>query len=87
MNIVMLDPLGVDEATLTSLAEPFTKEGHTFVYCGEKLTDEEKMARAQDADIFVIANSPLTAEVINAAENLKMVSVGFTGIDLSLIHI
>lgn len=81
MNIVMLEPLGVDEATLTRLAEPFTKEGHTFLYCGEKLTDEEKLARAKTADVFVIANSPLTAEVINAAKNLKMVSVGFTGID------
>ena len=81
MKIVMLEPPGVSEERLNKLAEPFTTQGHEFLYCGGKLSEEEKMKRAEDADVFVIANSPLTAKVINAADNLKMISVGFTGID------
>ena len=81
MKIVMLEPLGVAENVLMKAARPLTEAGHEFVPCFEKLSDEEKKERAKDADVFVIANSPLSGEIINAAENLKMISVGFTGID------
>ncbi len=37
--------------------------------------------RAEVADILIIANQPLSAEVINACPNLKMISVAFTGFD------
>src|SRR5699024_140181 len=37
--------------------------------------------RVKDAEILVIANMPLKGEVISAAENLKMISVAFTGVD------
>ena len=81
MNIVMLEPLGVKPEALEAAFAPFKDAGHAVTLCTAKLTEEEKIARAKDADIFVIANSPLTAAVINAAENLKMVCVAFTGID------
>lgn len=81
MKIVMLEPLGVEKDIMLKLAKPFTDEGHEFIFCGEKLSEDEKISRAKDADIFMIANSPLTAEVINAAEHLKMITVGFTGVD------
>ncbi len=81
MKIVMLEPLGVTEELLDEKMAPFTSAGHEFVFCGEKISDEEKKERAKDADIFVIANSPLTADIINAAPDLKMISVGFTGVD------
>ena len=47
----------------------------------QKLTYNEKEERAKDADVFIIANNPLSADIINSAENLKMISVGFTGAD------
>ncbi len=81
MNIVMLEPLGVKPEALEAAFASFKDAGHAVTLCTAKLTEEEKIARAKDADIFVIANSPLTAAVINAAEHLKMVCVAFTGID------
>ena len=81
MKIVMLEPLGVSEALIREKIQPVTAAGHEFVFCGEKLTDAQKLEAAKDADVFIIANSPLTADVINAAPNLKLISVGFTGVD------
>lgn len=82
MKITMLEPLGVKEEKIMEMAKQFTDAGHEFVFCGEPIkTEEEKAERAKDADVLIIANSPLTSKVINAAENLKMISVGFTGVD------
>ena len=81
MKIVMLEPLGVKEEVVMAEAKKFIDAGHEFVFCGEKLTEEAKIERAKDADVFIIANSKLSAEVINAAEHLQMISVGFTGVD------
>ena len=81
MKIVMLEPLGVSEEIVMKEAQRVTGAGHEFVFCGQKMTEEEKIERAKDADAFIITNGKLSADVINAAEHLKMISVGFTGID------
>jgi D-3-phosphoglycerate dehydrogenase len=81
MKIVMLEPLGVAEDIVMNQARRVTDAGHEFVFCGQKLTEEEKIERAKDADAFIITNGKLSADVINAADHLKMISVGFTGID------
>ena len=81
MNIVMLEPLGVPEELLRQKAAPLERAGHTVTICTEKLTEEEKLRRAAGADVFIIANGKLTEKVIAAAPDLKMISVGFTGID------
>jgi len=81
MKIVMLEPLGVERQVIMDRAQPLIDEGHEFIYCGAPLDEKEKIERAKGADAFIIANKPLTADVINAAENLQMISVGFTGID------
>ena len=79
MRIVMLEPLGVSEKTVMELAKPLTDAGHEFVFCGCKIaTDAEK---AKDADVLIVANSPLSEEVVLSAPNLKMISVAFTGVD------
>ena len=77
----MLEPLGVSEECIMEHARPLIDQGHTFVYCGSKLSEEEKQQRAADADVLMIANSPLSAKVIECASRLKMISVGFTGVD------
>lgn len=82
MKIVMLEPLGVEEKKVMDVAKKLIDAGHQFVFCGAPIQSiEEKKALVKDADILIIANSPLNAEIINAAENLKMISVAFTGID------
>lgn len=82
MRIVMLEPLGVSEETVMSLAKPLMDQGHEFMFCGSKIdSEEEKIKRASSADILIIANSPLSGKVIRSAKNLKMISVAFTGVD------
>lgn len=82
MKIVMLEPLGVDKKVIEGLAKPFTDAGHDFVPCFEKIGSKEKLIEtASDADVLIIANSPLEGDVIRACPKLKMISVAFTGID------
>ena len=81
MLIVMLEPLGVSEQTVLELAKPLIDLGHELVFCGEKLNEAEKIERAKDADVLIVANSPLSEDIILAAPNLKMISVAFTGVD------
>lgn len=82
MKIVMLEPLGVKEEVINQLGKKFIDEGHEFVACYSKIEDRQEMVKlAKDADALIIANSPLEEEVIRSAENLKLISVAFTGVD------
>ncbi len=82
MRIVMLEPLGVEKERVMSLAKPFIERGHEFDFCGSKIHDKsEKMGKASEADVLIIVNSPLSAEMIESAPDLKMISVAFTGVD------
>lgn len=82
MKIVMMEPLGVDKRVIEGLAKPFVDDGHDFVPCFEKIDGREKLIEtASDADVLIIANSPLEGDVVKACPKLKMISVAFTGID------
>ena len=82
MKIVVMEPLGVKMEQINALAAPLQAAGHDFVYYTAKETDQTKLlARVQQADIIMLANQPLSAEIINACSNLKMLSVAFTGVD------
>lgn len=82
MKIVVMEPLGVTLEKIESLAAPLKEAGHEFIYHTTKETNQEKLlARVADADIIMLANQPLSAEIINSCQNLKMLSVAFTGVD------
>lgn len=82
MKIVILEPLGISEEEIKSIAKPITNDGHELIIYNDKTTDDEVLKeRVKDASVLVIANMPLKGEVINVAEKLKMISVAFTGVD------
>lgn len=82
MKIVVMEPLGVALEKINALAAALQAAGHEFVYYMSKETQQDKLlARVQDADIIMLANQPLGAEIINACPKLKMLSVAFTGVD------
>jgi len=82
MNVVVLEPLGVSGETLKSLFRPLEEQGHELTLYEERVEDPEILKkRAGNADILVLANLPLSAEVINFCPSLKMISVAFTGVD------
>lgn len=82
MKIVIMEPLGVALEKINALAAALQAAGHEFVYYTSKETQQDKLlARVQDADIIMLANQPLSAEIINGCPKLKMLSVAFTGVD------
>lgn len=82
MKIVVMEPLGVAMEKIENLSASLKSAGHEFIYYTTKETQQDKLlARVQDADVIMLANQPLSAEIINACPNLKMLSVAFTGVD------
>lgn len=82
MKISLLEPLGVNQEVINCFAQEMSEAGHEFIYYPQKSTDPEELKkRSCDSDIIVIANNPFPQEVVEAATNLKMLDVAFTGID------
>ena len=82
MNIVLLESLAVPQETIDQLAAPLTAAGHTFCSYSDGEKDPQVLIqRAKDADILMVASSPLPAQVVAACEHLKYISVAFTGVD------
>lgn len=80
MHVSIIEPLGVDERLVHELMGEL--EGCTYEYFTERSVDQRVLAeRAKDANIVVVANAPVTRTVLEAAPNLRMLSVAFTGLD------
>ena len=81
MNIVLLESLGVPEEVLNACAKPLVDAGHTFKAYPKDTDPKVQIERAKDSDVIMIANMPLSGEVISACPNLKYIDVAFTGVD------
>ncbi len=82
MKIVIIEPLGITPEKLEEATAAVKARGHEIVAYGTKEEDPEKLAeRGKDADIIIIANQPFRKNVIEKCENLKLLSVAFTGVD------
>ena len=81
MKIAIMESLGISANEMALRKSPFEKEGHIF-YEYEKTTDISKLiSEAKDADVMILANMPMPADVLNACENLKYIDIAFTGVD------
>ena len=77
MNIVLLESLGVPEEVLNTCAKPLVDAGHTFKAYPKNTDPKVQIERAKDADVIMIANMPLSGEVISACPNgLKVLGAG-----------
>ena len=81
MKIVLLESLGISQELLDSYVKPLTEKGYEFAAYERNDDVAVQIEEAKDADILIIANMPLKAEVINACPNLKYIDVAFTGVD------
>lgn len=82
MKIVLIEPLGIDEAELKKLSNGLKESGHEFVSYDTRTEEaEELVQRGKDADIIILTNLPFKKEVIEKCTQLKMISVAFTGVD------
>ncbi|XMB67101.1 NAD(P)-dependent oxidoreductase [Mycoplasmatota bacterium zrk1] len=81
MKIVMIEPLSVPKSYISFLSKRLIDDGHEFISCFNEITMTEKIARVKNADIIIVTNGKVSEELIEAAPNLKLISVGFTGVD------
>lgn len=82
MKIVIMEPLGITPEKVEEAAKTVKQKGHEVVYYQTRTEDTtELIERGKDADIIIIANLPFRKSVIEHCQNLKLLSVAFTGID------
>ena len=82
MNIVCVEPLGISQEHFENLKKEFATQGHTFQYYLDRKEDEATLTnRMRDADIVVISNIKLPAEVLKECTHLQYLSFAFTGLD------
>lgn len=81
MKVVIMESLGIPAAELNALKAPFEAEGHTFAEYARTTDVPTLVEEVRDADAMILANMPMPAEVLSAAEKLKFVDIAFTGVD------
>ena len=72
MKIVLIESLGISKELLESYAEALRAQGHDFTAYERDLDVEVQKERLKDADILMIANMPLKAEVLDDGERAVM---------------
>lgn len=82
MKIVIAEPIGLSEKMLNEYKRVFSENGNEFVhFTSVPESENECLKRCSDADIIVISTYKLPVEILSKLENLKMISVAFTGYD------
>ncbi len=82
MKIALIDPLEISLEELENCAAKLKTAGFDFTsYETRTLDHDEIVARAEDADVLIIANLPMPKEVLERLPKLKMISVAFAGVD------
>ena len=82
MNIVCVEPLGISQEYFENLKKEFAAQGHQFQYYLDRKEDTATLAnRMKEANIAVISNIKLPAEVLEQCTHLQYLSVAFTGLD------
>lgn len=82
MKIVLLESLAISENKLDEFRSKLEEKGHEFKAYDKRVEEDEKIIeRAKGADVIIITNLPISKNVINSLQDLKMISVAFTGVD------
>ena len=82
MNIVCVEPLGISQEHFENLKKEFASQGHSFQYYLDRKEDAPTLTeRMKEADIAVISNIKLPADVLQQCTHLQYLSVAFTGLD------
>ena len=82
MNIVVIESISVSEEVMDSFRKEFEKAGHSFTVYSDRVEDPDVLIeRGKDADVIVLTNLPFPKKAIDGCSKLKLISVGFTGVD------
>ncbi len=82
MNIVFAEPIGLAVSQKNSFSVEMERLGHSIRFYDTMPSDQDDLIkRCVDANVLVISNYKVTAEVIEKSQHLKMIAVAFTGVD------
>lgn len=81
MKIVVMESLAISEQEMAELKKPFEDQGHTFVEYPRTSDVSRMIEQVKDAQAMILADMPLSGDVIRAAEALEFIDVAFTGVD------
>ena len=81
MKTVLMESLGISDELLAELEKPFIEKGMEFASYSRTADPAVLVKEAQDADVMILANMPMPADVIRQCGNLKFINVAFTGVD------
>lgn len=82
MKIVAVEPIGISEQRAAEIAADLAKKGHDFVCYRDRKEDACTLIdRMKDAEVVIVSNIPVRANVLEQCPCLKMLDVAFTGLD------
>lgn len=82
MKIVIVEPIGIDSFALSEFRNQIENSGHELIaFDARPKNDIELLNRLRDTEIAIVSNLPISGEIIQQCEKLKLISVAFTGID------
>lgn len=82
MKAVFIESIGFDKETETDITKRLSdKNIEVSFYNNKPENSEDALERVKDADIIITSQYPISDNIINSCNNLKLISVAFTGTD------
>lgn len=82
MKIVAVEPIGLSAERAKEIQHQLAQKGHEFVWYADRKEDAATLVeRMQDAEIVIVSNIPLPADVLSKCPKLQFLNVAFTGLD------
>lgn len=82
MNIVFVEPVGLNEISKNFFSDEMKRLGHIVQYYNQPpSSQDELLERSTNADILVVSNYLVSKDVVAKLCKLKMIAIAFTGVD------
>lgn len=82
MKVVAVEPIGISESRALALTQEFAKQGYEFFCYRDRKEDSATLIeRMKDAEIVIVSNIKIGADVLSQCPKLQFLDVAFTGLD------
>lgn len=82
MKVVAVEPIGISESRALALTQEFAKQGYEFFCYRDRKEDAATLIeRMKDAEIVIVSNIKIGADVLSQCPKLQFLDVAFTGLD------
>ena len=82
MKIVAVEPIGISEQRAQTIAHQLAQQNHEFICFRDRKEDAATLIeRMKDAEIVIVSNIKIGADILSQCPKLQMLNVAFTGLD------